>query len=80
MMCCLIQTYSLISNSCSSAPDFVVSLPSVHKGLKPSGLSFTKLNIVKELLVNLPFKAHTKNIVHLANSAKNEDDSNKEKY
>ena len=30
------------------------------KGLAPSGLSFTELNFVKELLLNLPFKAHTK--------------------
>jgi hypothetical protein len=36
----------------------------VHKGLAPSGLSFTKLNIVKELLLNLPFKAHTKAKFH----------------
>jgi hypothetical protein len=49
----------------------------VHQGLAPSGLSFMKLNIVKELLLNLPFKTHKKNIVHLANNAKLEDGSNK---
>jgi len=49
----------------------------VHKGLTPSGLSSVILRFVKELLVNLPFKAHTQNIGHLADSAKNEDNSNK---
>jgi len=36
----------------------------VHKGLTPSGLSSIKLNITKELLLNLPFKAYTKAIVN----------------
>ena len=43
-------------------PCHLLMLPEVtlvHKGLTPSGLSFTKLNFVKELLLNLPFKAHT---------------------
>ncbi len=46
----------------------------VDKGLAPSGLSFTKLNIIKELLLNLSFKAHTINIGHLADSAKFENE------
>ncbi len=44
----------------------------VHKELTPSGLSFIKLNIVKELLLNLPFKAHTINKNNSRNSSKYE--------
>jgi len=54
-------------------PCHLLMLPGVtpvHKGLPPSGLSFIKLNIIKELLLNLPFKAHTQNIGHLADNAK----------
>jgi len=43
-------------------PCHLLMLPGVtlvHKGLTPSGLSSIKLNIIKELLLNLPFKAHT---------------------
>ncbi len=36
----------------------------VHKGLAPSRLSFTKLNIIKELLLNLSFKAQTNCKLH----------------
>jgi hypothetical protein len=31
----------------------------IHKGLTPFGLSFIIFNYIKELLLNLPFKAHT---------------------
>ena len=44
-----------------------VAIP-VHKGLAPSGLSFTKLSFVKDLLLNLPFKAHTRNIINWADN------------
>ncbi|MDM8161163.1 hypothetical protein QUH73_15160, partial [Labilibaculum sp. K2S] len=54
-------------------PCHLLMLPGVtpvHKGLTPSGLSFIKLNIIKELLLNLPFKAHTRGKKHCAESAK----------
>ena len=48
-------------------PCHLLMLPGVtpaHKGLTPSGLSF-----IQRTLLNLPFKAHTKNIGHLTESA-----------
>jgi len=38
----------------------------VHKELAPSGLPLNYLIIIQRTFINLPFKAHTQNIIHAA--------------
>ena len=65
------QTTLLLANGYScyiiSGIRYCFAIPGVtivHSGLTPYGLSSIKLNIIKELLLNLPFKAHTHIIVN----------------